>query len=74
MSTIHNTPTSTSTDPLAATGFEITLHGPSNSWYGWEWSRCVYHTETAPIVGPMTEPEARAWLARARAWLAEVAG
>lgn len=64
MPTLHSTPNDFSTDLSAQSGFVICCDDLTQQWYGWKWSRETYYTRTGPVTGPMTEPQARAWLAR----------
>jgi hypothetical protein len=64
MPTTHSTPNATSTDMSASTGFAISRIDHTGHWLGWKWSRvapAIVHA--TPLTGPMTEPEARTWLA-----------
>jgi glycerol dehydrogenase-like iron-containing ADH family enzyme len=64
MPTFHSTPTSTSTDALASHGYSIMFNRTIGLWFGQEWSRVnCFNTEMTCLTAPMTEAEARAWLA-----------
>lgn len=63
MPTLHSTPGESNTDLLAPAGFTIRCDDLTQQWYGWGWSRIDdIYTENYSV-GPMTEAEARAWLA-----------